>query len=307
VLNWLVIGIGDITTRRVIPAILAESRSRLYGLVTRDPQKAVRYPGVRVWTQLAPALEDAAVDIVYVASPVALHAPQTMAALRAAKHVLCEKPVAMNYPEAVSVASVAAQSRGICGVSYYRRLFPKLIRAKELMAAGAIGQPVLAEANNHGWLDIGSRDWLLDPTLAGGGPLYDTASHRIDAFNFLFGRPVRATGMRANVVHKLDVEDAATVLVEYGNKLRGIVDVRWNTHLRRDQFRITGTDGEIDLDPLSGPSIRCNGHAEDLACHTNVHYPVVEDFATAVLEHRPPVCPIEDAIGTDWVTSEAMR
>src|SRR5205823_5056413 len=127
----------DIATRRVIPAILAEPRSRLYGLVTRDPQKAVAYPGVTVWTQLASALEDAAVDIVYVASPVALHAPQAMAALRAGRHVLCEKPVAMNYPEARSIAEAAAQSRGICGVSYYRRLYPKLIRAKELIAAGA--------------------------------------------------------------------------------------------------------------------------------------------------------------------------
>ena len=88
------------------------------------------------------------------------------------------------------VAEARASGR-LLGVSYYRRLYPKLIRAKQLIAEGAIGQPLLAEANCHGWLEIEGREWLSDPALAGGGPLYDTASHRIDAMNFLFGK-VRA-------------------------------------------------------------------------------------------------------------------
>src|SRR5438046_5618380 len=90
-LNWLVIGIGDITTKRVIPAIEAEPRSVLYGVVSRDRAKGERYAG-RVWTDLASALSDPGVDAVYVATPVFLHAPQTIGALRAGQHVLCEKP-----------------------------------------------------------------------------------------------------------------------------------------------------------------------------------------------------------------------
>ena len=80
-------------------------------------------------------------------------------------------------------------------MSYFRRLFPKLIRAKELIAEGAIGQPVLVEANCHGWLESEERGWLRDPALAGGGPLYDIGSHRIDAMNFLFGRPRAGDGV----------------------------------------------------------------------------------------------------------------
>jgi predicted dehydrogenase len=86
-LNWIVIGIGDIATRRVIPAIQAEPRSRLYGLVTRDAAKAARY-NARTWGSLEEAARDAAIDVVYVATPVFLHAPQTLASLRAGKHVL---------------------------------------------------------------------------------------------------------------------------------------------------------------------------------------------------------------------------
>ena len=98
-LNWIVIGIGDITTRRVIPAIQAEPRSRLYGLVTRDPAKAAPY-NTRAWTTPDEALADPAVDAVYVGTPVFLHAPQTIQALGAGKHVMCEKPMAMNGAEA---------------------------------------------------------------------------------------------------------------------------------------------------------------------------------------------------------------
>ena len=94
-LNWIVIGIGDIAARRVIPAIQAEPRSNLYGLVTRDSAKAAPY-GVQAWDSLDRALADPEVNAVYVATPVFLHAPQSIASLRAGKHVLCEKPMAMN-------------------------------------------------------------------------------------------------------------------------------------------------------------------------------------------------------------------
>jgi predicted dehydrogenase len=136
-MNWLVIGIGDLTTKRVIPAILEGRRSALYGVVTRDIGKAAAYPGVRAWTSLDEALTDPAIDAVYVASPVVFHAEHTLAALRAGKHVLCEKPVAMNYPQAQEMAEAGRASDRLPGVAYFRRLFPKLIRAKQLIAEGA--------------------------------------------------------------------------------------------------------------------------------------------------------------------------
>ena len=221
--NWIVIGIGDIATRRVIPAIQAEPRSRLYGLVTRDPAKAAAYDA-RVFATLAEALADSAVHAVYVGTPVFLHAPQTIQSLRAGKHVLCEKPMAMNEAEARTMLQAAEQSGKTFGVAYYRRSYPKVQRAKQLLAAGAIGTPVLAELTSHAWFDgQGSRSWLVDPAKAGGGPLFDIASHRIDVLNFLFGQPLRVTAQLSNVVHHYAVEDNATVMIEYagGSSRRG--------------------------------------------------------------------------------------
>ena len=103
--RWLVIGIGDVTRKRVIPAIQAEPRSSLYGVVTRNPSKAEAYSGIHVFSSLDEALTDGSIDAVYVASPVAMHAEQTIAALNGGRHVLCEKPVAMNHAQASSMAA----------------------------------------------------------------------------------------------------------------------------------------------------------------------------------------------------------
>ena len=311
-LNWLVVGIGDITRKRVLPAILAEPRSKLYALLTRDPQKAAAYPGAVTYTNLEEALRDTAVDAVYVASPVALHAEQTIASLRAGKHVLCEKPVALNFAQADSMAVAARESGRVAGIAYYRRLYPKLMRAKQLIADGAVGKPVLAEANYHGWLESPERGWLKDPSLAGGGPLYDVGSHRIDACNFLFGKPLRATGLLSNALHELPVEDSATTLIEYAGGVHAVVDARWNSRIQRDQFRIVGVEGEISLDPLNGPGLRLlrsDGKIEEeqLPAHANVHYPAVENFVSAVLDGVAVACPIDEAIWTDWVTQQVTE
>jgi len=306
--NWLVIGIGDITKKRVLPAILAEPRSRLNGIVSRSPEKAAPY-GVPVWTDLAGALREAKIDAVYVATPVFLHAPQTIASLRAGKHVLCEKPMAMNHAEACEMAREAGSAGRTLGIAYYRRMYPKLRRAKELLTAGSIGRPLLAEINCHDWFDNedGRRGCLLDPSKAGGGPLHDIGSHRIDVLNYLFGKPVKVSGQLSNVVHQTAVEDSATVLIEYECGVRGIVDVRWNSRVSRDQFRIVGTDGEIELGPLNGPVLRHPGGAEELPPHHNLHYPCIENFVTAVLDGAPLVASGESSAWTDWVTEQVVR
>lgn len=306
--NWLVVGIGDITTKRVIPAIVEEPRSKLYGVVSRDRAKGQRYT-TKVWTDLGDALQDPAIDAVYVATPVALHGPQTMLALRAGKHVLCEKPVAMNHAQGREMAKTAGEAGRIFGIAYYRRLYPKVLRAKELIRMGAIGRPLLAEINCQEWFNAedGQRRWLLDPELAGGGPLYDIGSHRIDVLNFLFGKPVRACGQLSNVVHDNPVEDCATLLIEYENGVRGVVDVRWNSRVPRDGFRIIGSEGEMNLTPLSGPTLVHPEGREELPGHSNVHYPCVENFARAVLDGVPVAAPAESAIWTDWVTEQVVR
>ncbi|MBI4908063.1 MAG: Gfo/Idh/MocA family oxidoreductase [Acidobacteria bacterium] len=304
-LNWVLVGIGDIATKRVLPAIEAEPRSRLYGVVSRDAEKGGRYAR-NVWTTLDAALADPLVDVVYLATPVALHKPQAIAALKAGRHVLCEKPVALTYSDAEKMVSAADRYKRTLGVAYYRRTYPKVRRAMEMIAQGVIGAPVFAEASCHDWFtaEHGLRSWLLDPKMAGGGPLFDIASHRIDLLNYFFGQPSRVTGQLSRTMHqRAEVEDSATLLIEYECGVRGVVDVRWHCRKGRDEFRVTGTDGVLDLTPLNGPELRYPGGVEMLPAHANLHYPCVENFVSALLDQVPLLASGKSSIVTDWVTA----
>jgi len=307
-MKWVVIGVGDITRKRVLPAIQEEERSKLMGIVTRNPAKAEPY-GVPGYTDLQEALAKARPDAVYVASPVFMHAPQTMVSLREGCHVLCEKPMAMNYAEADMMVQTAEEAGRTLGVAYYRRTYPKVHRAMALIREGAIGQPVLAYASCHGWFkaEDGRRTWFLDPDKAGGGPLYDIASHRIDLLNFIFGQPARVRAQLSNAVNKTDVEDSATVLVEYLNNVRAIVDVRWHSRVNRDEFRIIGTSGELELSPLNGPTLVTPQGTENIPTHKNIHFPCMQNFVDAVLDGKPLLSSGETALWTDWVTEQALK
>jgi len=305
-LHWIVIGVGDITRKRVLPAILAEPNSTLAGIVTRHPAKAGPY-GVPGFLTLEEALSSTGARAVYVATPVFLHAPMTIAALRAGCHVLCEKPMALNYAEAQTMQQAALETRRTLAIAYYRRKYPKVERARDLIAAGAIGQPVFAEATSHDWFNpLGTgREWLADPALAGGGPLRDIASHRIDLMNYFFGAPARAGVHVSNVVHKLAVEDNATAMIEYRSGVRAVVDVRWHSRIPRDEFRIRGTEGEMDLSPLNGSELRYPGGEENIPAPENLHLPCIADFVSAVERGAPPACTGEAALATEWVMSQA--
>jgi predicted dehydrogenase len=306
-LSWLVVGVGDIMSKRVLPAILAEPRSRLVGIVSRDPAKAEPY-GVKSWSDLDSALAESDAEAVYIATPVFLHAPQTIAALRAERHVLCEKPMALNYADALAMQRASEDSRYTLGIAYYRRMYPKVDRARELIEAGVIGRPVFAEATSHDWFNpLGtSRAWLADPKQSGGGPLRDIGSHRIDLMNYLFGKPINAIGHMSTLVQPLDVEDNATVMIEYESGVRGVVDVRWHSRVVRDEFRVRGTKGEIDLSPLNGPELVHPGGVERIAAPENLHYPCVEDFVNAILRGILPRSYGESALATEWVMEQVQ-
>jgi len=300
--NWLVVGVGDIARKRVIPAILSEPRSRLAGLVTRDPAKGAEF-GVPSWSELGDALSAARATAVYICTPVFLHASQTITALTAGKDVLCEKPMSTSFDDAVRMEETARSTGRIFGIAYYRRLYPKIARAKQLLDEGAIGRPVFAEATAHDWFhpQDGFRAWLVDPALAGGGPLFDVGSHRIDLMNYLFGKPVRVGGHVSTLVQPTAVEDNATVLIDHETGVRSVVDARWHSRVVRDEFRIRGTDGELDLSPLNGPSLIHPGGTDQVPAPANLHYPCIEDFVTAVIQRSSPRATGAGALETERV------
>jgi predicted dehydrogenase len=88
--------------------------------------------------------------------------------------------------------------------------------------------------------------------------------------------------------------------------VRGIVDVRWHSKIVRDECRIRGTQGEIEMSPLNGPEFGYPGGQENLPAHPNLHYPMIENFVDAVLEGKPLLASGASSYWTDWVTEQAV-
>ena len=95
-------------------------------------------------------------------------------------------------------------------------------------------------------------------------------------------------------------------MIEYKNRLRAVVDARWHSSVDRDEFRIIGTEGEMDLSPLTGPALVYPGGRENLPPHSNLHFPCIKNFVDAVLDGAPLLSSGDTAFWTDWVTAQVV-
>ena len=143
ILKWGLIGCGDISERRVAPALRDLHSCELVAVNRHDYSKAEEFAkkfGAGKWyKEWQDLLENDEIDAVYIATPVHLHAEQTIAAARAGKHILCEKPMAINAAECDAMIKAADANDVKLGVAYYRHFYPVVHRVKELIADDKIG------------------------------------------------------------------------------------------------------------------------------------------------------------------------
>jgi predicted dehydrogenase len=304
-LGWGVIGAGDIVRRRVAPA-LVESPACDFVAITRARSElaaAALNLGARRWVpEWRLMLGDPEVHCIYVATPVHLHAQQVIAAAEAGRHVLCEKPMAMNATECDRMLT-ACRSNGVTlGVAYYRRFYPVVMRVKRLLESGDIGAPVFAQMNAFEWFDPDAghpRGWLLNRSIAGGGPMMDFGCHRLEVLLNLFGPVSRTAALTANVVFTREVEDTAAAVLQFAGGPCASVVVTHAVRERHDSLDIFGTDGSIRCRSLNEGviQVRTEGgeRAESHPPAANVHRPLIDDFVSAVVERRSPQ--VDDEVG----------
>src|SRR6266436_3056138 len=142
-LGWGLIGCGDIARKRVAPALRDSSSCELIAVNRAQSDLAARFAkqfGARRWyLDWKKLLHDTEIDAVYIATPVHLHAEQTIAAAEAGKHVLCEKPMALNVAACNRMIAACRDNKVTLGIAYYRHFYPAVTRIKEIIAANEIG------------------------------------------------------------------------------------------------------------------------------------------------------------------------
>lgn len=298
--RWGLIGCGDISRKRVAPALrdthlcelvaVARARAELAESFAREFGAPRWYSD---WRELP---SDPDVDAVYVATPVHLHAEQTIAAAEAGKHVLCEKPMALNVAECDRMIAACRANNVKLGVAYYRHFYPAVRRVKELVNSGELGVPVVVQINAFEWFNPAASDpraWLINKSASGGGPMFDFGCHRIEVLLDIFGdvRDVKAT--LANAFFDREVEDVATAVFQFERGTCGTLTVTHAAREPQDTFDLYCSDGSIHIPVLNEGTMRVlTSDGERIETHPNarnIHQPLIEDFAAALLEDREPL------------------
>jgi predicted dehydrogenase len=297
--RWGLIGAGDIARKRVAAA-LRDARGSTLTAVSRaraDLAEAfAKTAGAERWhARWEDLVRDPGIDAVYVATPVHVHAAQAIAAAEAGKHVLCEKPMAMDVAECDRMIAACRANHVRLGVAYYRHFYPAVVRLRAMLEAGEIGDPVLAQIDAFERFNPQpdeERHWYVKRSLSGGGPMFDFGCHRLEILLSLFG-PVRHTvGLTANVIFDREVEDTAIAALTFESGPCATVTVTHAAIEPRDTLRVFGTSGSIHIAVLNAGQlvVSRDGHErhESHPPAANLHQPLVEDFVEAVRTDRAP-------------------
>lgn len=299
-LRWGLIGCGDISEKRVAPALREAPGSRLVAVARARAELAAEFAarhGVPRWySDWRELVADPELDAVYVATPVRFHVEQTIAAAEAGKHVLSEKPMALNVAECERMIGAARQHGVRLGVAYYRHLYPAVRRLRELLSSGELGKPVFAQVQAFEHFDPQPghpRAWLLRKAESGGGPMMDFGCHRIEILLDLFGAVQDVRGFPAKVRFRdREVEDTCVAHFRFETGAMAVLAVSHAARESRDTLEVFGSEGSAHIAVLNQGRIRIVAGAasreEEHPPAANLHQPIVEDFVTAVRENRAP-------------------
>ncbi len=300
IVGWGLVGCGDIAAKRVAAALAHAEGSALVTVARARADLAAAFAerhGARRWhADWRDVLKDAEVDAVYVATPVHLHAQQVVAAAEAGKHVLCEKPIAVDVTSAERMLA-AARAHGVrLGVAYYRHHYPVVARLRELLGSGEIGEPVLVQVQAFEPFNPGPdhpRAWLMRRNEAGGGPMADFGCHRIEVLLDLLGPVAEVRGFPDNVRYReREVEDTCVAHLRFRSGAVAVLAVTHAAFESRDTVEIFGTRGSAHVSVLNQGALRvvtaAGTREERHPPHPNLHQPLVEDFVAALREGREP-------------------
>src|ERR1700744_2723524 len=220
-----------------------------------------QYGATKEFNDATELLKDKEIDCVSVCLPNFLHAPITIAALKAGKHVICEKPPAMSASEAKKIEAAATKSKKVVLYSVQRRFGGAEQAAKQAIAKGYAGEVYHARA---AWMrtrgiPIGTG-WFIDKSKSGGGALIDIGVHMLDLAWYLLGqpKPISAYGVvyqkfksLVDTKHTFDVDDSAFALIRFENGKSLEVGASWALNQPPQQqggvVRIFGDAGSVDV------------------------------------------------------------
>src|ERR1017187_9673342 len=311
--RWGVLGVANIATQKVIPAMQRGAWSEVAAIASRDlskAQQAAHSLGIpKAYGSYEDLLADPEIEAVYNPLPNHLHVPWSVRCAEAGKHVLCEKPIGLNVRQALELMAVRDRTRVKIGEAFMVQNHPQWLRIMELVRAGRIGQ-LRSAAGTFSYFNLRAEN-VRNIREYGGGGLLDIGCYPIKTSRMVFGQePVRVSAVMERDPRFGGVDILTSAILEYPS---GHCVFTCSTQIMQQQsMRFFGTTGRIEAEipfnatPGGTSRVRIDD-GRDLAGGGLVteelppsdQYTIQGDlFSRAILEGGEVPVPLEDAVRT---------
>lgn len=256
IINWGIIGCGDVTEVKSGPAFNKVPNSKLIAVMRRNADKAKDYAqrhGVEKWYSNADELiNDTDVNAIYVATPPLNHEEYAIKAMKAGKPVYIEKPMAINSVAAERIERAAKDTGVKTVIAHYRRQQPLFLKIKELLEQKAIGdvrlvQMKIFQPHQSDMIAQTETNWRIDPSISGGGLFYDLAPHQLDLMHYFFGKAKRISGISFNASGYYNADDTTSGQILFESNVLFNGSWCFTSYERQDHCEIIGSKGKLSF------------------------------------------------------------
>ncbi|WP_261133967.1 Gfo/Idh/MocA family protein [Bacillus sp. Marseille-Q3570] len=247
------------------------------------------------------ALLNTEIDAVIVTSENVHHVDHVIAAAKAGKHILCEKPLAINMEDAKKMISVCKENGIILQTAFPVRFNTSIIRAKQLVEAGELGRILAMRGTNRGTNPGG---WFIDPEKSGGGAVMDHTVHVVDIMRWLMKADVNEVYAEVDqLISDEQIDDCGILTLEFTNGVFATLDCSWSRNKEYPTWgdvtlEIIGTEGTLSIDALSQ---KVNVYSDEKGLTwdywgDDMDFGLIQDFVTTVINKQQPSITGEDGM-----------
>lgn len=319
-----IIGFGRFAEKSIAPAVQLSHNSRLVAIHNRSIAKA-RSAAEKFGVALAfdSAGELAAhpdVDAVFIASPNAAHCSDTLEAAARGKHVLCEKPMAMNVRECEQMIEACRRAGVKLMVGHMVRFSPLVRRMRELVQKGTIGRVVRAAADFMYDGRLSTRSWLTARAVAGGGPTFDVGVHCLDTLRYVLDDEVASVQVELHPQPtEVKTETISQLLLRFSRGTIATIFSSYEAPFRESRIEIVGTEGRLSALDFTVGDRRAKLRIERRNAHgsrglfseefslPNLYVEEITHFSECILNDREPLADAQNGLANQRVLDEVMR
>jgi 1,5-anhydro-D-fructose reductase (1,5-anhydro-D-mannitol-forming) len=307
-IRWGLIGASTIAREWMIGAIRAAG-GEVVSVMSSSAERGEAYAaenGIgRAVTNVDDLVGDADVDAVYISTTNELHHDQALAAIRAGKHVLCEKPLAMNLNDGCEMVLAACEAGVVLGTNHHLRNAATHRAMRQAIAAGRIGRPIAARVFHAVYLPPHLQGWRLDRPEAGGGVILDITVHDADTLRFVLNDdPIEAVAISHSAgMGKEGLEDGVMGVLRFRSGVIAQFHDAFTTKYADTGLEVHGTEGSLigrnvmTQRPVGTVTLRNEeGESELLLDHRNLYETALEAFHAAIEGNGAPSATGEDGV-----------